>query len=128
MPTGGVSTDSMKSQTKIILIGILVLVALTYFIWNTYQNSRSAEGMRQWVDHSYQVMEKIDHLSTAISQLESDARGWLLSRNDSFSIDAQGQSAVINNLLQILIRLTADNPSQQREVGTLAKLVGEKVQ
>jgi len=118
----------MKSQTKIILIGILALFALTYFIWNTFQNSRSAEGMRQWVDHSYQVMEKIDHLSTAISQLESDARGWLLSRNDSFSIDAQGQSAVINDLLHTLFRLTADNPNQQKEVGTLAKLVSEKVQ
>ena len=49
----------MKSQTKIILVGVLALFALTYFIWNTYQNSRNAEEMRQWADHSYQVMQKI---------------------------------------------------------------------
>ncbi len=84
--------------------------------------------MRQWVDHSYQVMEKIDHLSTAISQLESDSRGWLLSKNDSFILDAQAQSATINELLHTLIRLTSDNTSQQQDVSTLAKLVSEKVQ
>ena len=83
--------------------------------------------MRQWVDHSYQVMEKIDHLSTAISQLESDARGWLLSKNDTFIIDAQAQSATINELLRTLFRLTSDNPSQQAAVASLSTLVTEKV-
>lgn len=118
----------MKSQSKIILIGILALFALTYFIWNTYQNSRSAESMRDWVDHSYQVMEKIDHLSASISQLESDARGWLLTHNETFISAAEAQSAETNELLHNLSRLTTDNKSQQKDIAELSALVSQKVQ
>src|SRR5207344_1353930 len=110
----------MKSQSKIILIGILALFALAYFIWNTYQNSGSAEATRQWADHSYQVMEKIDHLSAAVSQLESDTRGWLLSHNQSFAIEAQQHGSEINGLLNALFRLTTDNPNQQKEIVKLS--------
>ena len=118
----------MKSQWKIVLIGILALFALTYFIWNTYQNSRSAEAMRQWVDHSYQVMEKIDHLSASVSQLESDARGWLLTHNETFVTSSEEHSAETNELLHDLFRLTADNASQQKDVANLAALITQKVQ
>ena len=105
----------MKSQSKIILIGILALFALAYFIWNTYQNSTNAEATREWVDHSYQVMDKIDLLTSTISQLESDTRGWLLSHNESFVTDVQMHSAETNEILNELFRITADNPKQQRK-------------
>ena len=118
----------MKSQSKIILIGILALFALAYFIWNTYQNSGNAEATRQWVDHSYQVMQNIDRLSTAVSQLESDTRGWLLTHNQTFVTAAQEHGSEINGLLQNLLRLTADNPEQLNEITNLSSLVSTKVQ
>ncbi len=118
----------MKSQSKIILIGVLALFALAYFIWNTYQNSSNAEAMRQWVDHSYLVMQKIDRLNTSISQLESDSRGWLLTHNETFVKASEERSAEINALLHELFRQTADNPKQQKEVSALSGLVSEKVQ
>src|SRR5689334_12224572 len=118
----------MKSQSKIILVGILAFFALAYFIWNTYQNSRNAESMRQWVDHSYQVMEKIDHLSASISQLESDARGWLLTHDEAFITAAQEESTEVDAILRNLFSLTADNPKYQKQVAYLSGLVTEKVQ
>src|SRR5437588_7496344 len=118
----------MKSQSKIILVGILAFFALAYFIWNTYQNARNAESMRQWVHHSYQVMEKIDHLSSSINQLESDARGWLLTHDDAFTAAAQLESQEVDQILRDLFSLTADNPKYQHQVSILSNLVAEKVQ
>ena len=118
----------MKSQTKIILVGILALFALTYFIWNTYQNSRNAESMRQWVDHSYRVMEKIDRLSASISQLESDSRGWLITHDETFISSAQQHSEETDQILHDLFTLTSDNARYQQQLLQLSKLVANKVQ
>jgi PAS domain S-box-containing protein len=118
----------MKSQSKIILVGILAFFALAYFIWNTFQNAGNAESMRQWVDHSYQVMEKIDHLSASISQLESDARGWLLTHQETYTTAAQEESNEIDQILRDLYTLTADNPPYQQQIVQLSNQVSEKVQ
>jgi CHASE3 domain sensor protein len=84
--------------------------------------------MRQWVDHSYHVMEKIDHLSASITQLESDTRGWLLTHNETFMNSALRQSEETHQILHELSSLTADNPKYQQQLTGLSKLISEKVQ
>src|SRR2546423_2595807 len=116
----------MKSLSKIILVGVLALFALTYFIWNTYQNARNAEVVRQWVDHSYQIIEKINRLNVVLNQVESDSRGWLLSGDTTFAQSVRQANLETNKLLRDLYRLTADNPRQQKVMPTLSALIAEK--
>ncbi|HKP31280.1 MAG TPA: ATP-binding protein, partial [Chitinophagaceae bacterium] len=117
----------MKSQSKIILIGVLAFFALTYFIWNTYQNSHDAEATRKWVDHSYLVMQKIDEIANSTSQLESNTRGYLITRNQDFLSAASDNGRHTTDLIQEIKELTVDNPAQYQTVKSLSALLNSKI-
>lgn len=117
----------MKSQSKIILIGILALFALTYFIWNTYQNGRDAELTREWVDHSYLVMQRLDEIGTSTSQLESNTRGYLITKDTTFLKAVKENSRQTRELLSEIKNLTKDNPVQSQNVADLEVLIVTKI-
>jgi len=81
-----------------------------------------------WVRHTDQVLEKLQDLLAAMQTVESNARGYLLTGDDSFLDLYRAGKAKAKKDLIILRNLTADNAGQQLRLDTLATLVARSLQ
>jgi PAS domain S-box-containing protein len=81
-----------------------------------------------WVRHTDQVLENLQDLLASMQTVESNARGYLLTGDDSF-LDLYRAGKAKAKKDQIILRnLTADNAGQQLRLDTLATLVARSLQ
>ena len=79
------------------------------------------------VTHTYQVLQQVERLFTDLKDAESGQRGYIITGLDPF---LEAHTAAIQRLsgeLEVLRRLTADNPAQQRRLDGLQPLVTARV-
>ena len=81
----------------------------------------------QWVRHTFQVLEKLQDLLAAMQTVESNARGYLLTGDESFLEVYRTGIAKTEEDQTILGNLTADNPLQQSKLAALATLAARKI-
>jgi PAS domain S-box-containing protein len=107
----------VKNRNKVaFVIGLLILV---YVGASSYRNAQREESDRQWVAHTYQVLDTIDAADAALADMESSQRSYVLTGD---SARLQGYEMRRENLSANLIelrRLTSDNPAQQRNMDAL---------
>jgi len=65
-----------------------------------------------WVDHTHQVIGKLNELTTLQADMESGARGYVVTGDDSFLAPYQLAKPQFGTQLDDLIKMTADNPVQ----------------
>jgi len=81
-----------------------------------------------WVRHTDRVLEKLQDLLAAMQTAESNARGYLLTGDQSFLEVYRASTAKTGEDQSILRNLTADNVGQQGRLDTLAALAARKFQ
>jgi PAS domain S-box-containing protein len=81
-----------------------------------------------WVRHTDQVLEKLLNLLAAMQTSESNARGYLLTGDESFLEIYRAGVAEADKDQATLRSLTADNAEQQRRLDALATLAAQKIQ
>jgi PAS domain S-box-containing protein len=87
----------------------------------------SSESDR-WVRHTHEVLESLQNLVSDVTNLESSARGFLLTGDPSY-IESYRASRVSAGLDEADLRnLTVDNPQQQRELPALEALMARKIE
>lgn len=96
---------------------VLLLVIATV----AYQSIEVLTRTSYWVTHSYQVRERADELYLDAKEIESGARGFALTGDESFletyrKVLAEGGVAAA---LKDLRRLIADNPRQQERIDAM---------
>ncbi|MGB6833215.1 MAG: PAS domain S-box protein [Candidatus Acidiferrum sp.] len=81
-----------------------------------------------WVRHTHEVLENIADLLSTMQNLESSARGFILTGRESY-LETYHASVVHSHAQVILVRnLTRDNPAQQRQIPILENLAARKIQ
>ncbi len=65
-----------------------------------------------WVDHTHQVIGKLNELTTLQADMESGERGYVVTGDDSFLAPYQVAKPQLGTQLDDLIQMTADNPVQ----------------
>jgi signal transduction histidine kinase/CheY-like chemotaxis protein/CHASE3 domain sensor protein len=65
-----------------------------------------------WVDHTHQVIGKLNELTTLRADMESGARGYVVTGDESFLAPYQVGKPQLGAQLEDLIQMTADNPVQ----------------
>ena len=65
-----------------------------------------------WVDHTHQVIGKLNELTTLQADMESGARGYVVTGDESFLAPYQVAKPQLGMQLEDLIQMTADNPVQ----------------
>jgi PAS domain S-box-containing protein len=115
----------MKSRTTSALIIILVLtftsILITIFIYNgQIQNS---ETTAKWVAHTHEVLYLTEQVLTLVIDSETGARGYLLTGKDEFSEPLLKSAATIDDKLERLKKLTAENPNQQPRMDSLMNFI-----
>jgi PAS domain S-box-containing protein len=82
----------------------------------------------QWTQHTYEVLEHVARLRSAMERIESGYRDYALSADEAFLQTARINGSRLDQELRALLALTADNPSQQRRIGDLAGLAAQTIQ
>jgi PAS domain S-box-containing protein len=104
------------------ILSLLVVGAMSYRV-----AVLSGESDR-WVRHTHEVLENLQDLLSATENMESGDRGFALTGNASY-LQSYGASAASARQSEATVRsLTADNPTQQRQLSELEGLAAEKAQ
>jgi PAS domain S-box-containing protein len=121
------NTKSLSSRRLLLAFGSAILALLVVGAISYRGLVESRESAR-WVRHTHEVLESLQDLLAAMQTVESNARGYLLTGNESFlevyrtAIDRTGKDqAIVRNL-------TLDNAEQQRRLDVLATLAAQKFQ
>ena len=71
-----------------------------------------------WVAHTHRVLDELDKTVAAMESMESDARGYVATGDESFVNKEQDWGSEAEEHIRLLRDLTADNPRQRRNVET----------
>jgi PAS domain S-box-containing protein len=103
------------------MLALIVVGAISF-----HSMAMSAESDR-WVRHTHEVLQDLQDSLTAMQSIESSYRGFVITGNELF-LKPFRDSIVRSQQEEAIIRdLTVDNPLQQLQVSTLARLAGQKI-
>lgn len=99
---------------------ILIGVVSSRSIVDLVQTSKSAA-------RSHQVIEKLEHILTDITNAETGQRGYVITGEESYLEPYNQAIANINQDIKQLKYLTANNPVARRQIDILEPLVAERL-
>jgi PAS domain S-box-containing protein len=106
-------------------VAIVILVVAGAVSYHSVVMSSESD---RWVRHTHEVLESLQNLVSDVTNIESSARGFLLTGDTSY-IESYRASRVSAGLDEADLRkLTVDNPQQQRELPALEALMARKIQ
>lgn len=80
-----------------------------------------------WLEHTYQVMDSIHQTRRFQIEAQDSVRGYILSHKPFFLSDYNRYSNKILPAVDQIEKLTKDNPTQQKSVKILRRMMNEKV-
>ena len=113
-----------KTIVGAFLVALAVLALLGVASYRTTQGLLDAEAL---VVHTHDVIDSLDDLSTDITAVESAARGFVLTGEQTYLADDSAARSGIERGLANLQQLTADSPAQQRLLPELKAQLTEKL-
>src|SRR5271155_1520263 len=120
-------TKSALGRKLQLAFGSAVLALLVVGVVN-YRSMVESGNSDLWVRHTDEVLEKLQELLAAMETAESNARGYLLTRDESFLLVYRAGVSNTEKNLTTLRGLTADNALQQGRLDALATLTTRKFQ
>lgn len=121
-----IQTNFFKPDRKIRWIFIFSFVSLLVFIAVLYQHKDRQEDSRQWVKHTGAVITNIDTISTILSETESAARSYIVTKVPDWEKVVHRLHKSLDTSLAKLVLLTEDNPSQRANVEKLSRFCDQK--
>jgi two-component system, sensor histidine kinase and response regulator len=105
---------AMTSQRQAAYGFLLALGVLGFITVTTWRYANSYIDNTRWVDHTHEVMSKIERLQDVLHEIESNARGYILTGDDAVLRGYQTHREDIRLYLESLNRMTTDNARQQQ--------------
>jgi len=99
---------------------VILIVALLSL---AYANFSRLSAASRWNLHTQQVLLEISQMETALLQVQSATRGYLLSGDDDIAKPVAEEEATARRHLAAITRMTADNPTQQARLQRLTPIV-----
>ena len=103
-------------------LGMLIVMSLIG-IWTL----RQVDDSDAWMDHTREVIDRVDRLMSVVKDAESSQRGYLLTGDEGYLVPYHAASETAPALLGELTQLTTDNPSQQARLKELQPLIAERM-
>ena len=105
------------------LAGLTLLV----IAFVSYRNITGLIENDGWVEHSNQVRIELADLLSEMKDAETGQRGYLLTGIDSYLEPHEAALREIKGTYADVVKLTADNPHQQRRLASLSPLIDSKL-
>lgn len=118
----GAGRQGARERAFRLLAGTVAALFLAFaalggvFLW--YDNAAN------WVSHTHQVRTGISNVLQALTDAESAQRGYVLTGDRQFIDHVAQARARAQDELQVVTRLTADNPQQQARLDILRTQMG----
>ena len=122
----------MKAKSSLdrkiqLAFGSAILTLLVVGVVSYHARVVSSESDR-WVRHTHEVLESLKDLLSSMQGLESSARGFLLTDEESYFESFRAGKSRCELEQAIVASLTVDNPTQQRQIPNLERLAAQKIQ
>jgi signal transduction histidine kinase len=117
--------DKIADKVRWGYLTAFVLLLVSYIL--TFYSSQQVLNQQKSVNHTTQVINTIDDLTSELKDAESSLRGYLLSKNDRFLVDYNYALRMIDSTFLNSKTLTADNEVQQKRLDTLHDMIGIKI-
>ncbi len=96
----------------------LAIVGLASFL-----SVQSLRTNADWVEHTHQVLAQLDRLLSLTMEAETAERGYVITGDEDYLPTFEASAMAAGEAEKELVRLTADNPSQQQRLGDLNDLI-----
>ncbi|MFA5172396.1 MAG: CHASE3 domain-containing protein, partial [Sulfuriferula sp.] len=113
--------------TKIGAGYVLALVILVILGAVSYRNTTGLIQAAEMKAHTYQVLENLERVISNLKDAETGQRGYIITGEDRYLDPYQSGTSAVNETIQHLRKLTADNPNQQQRLDTLEPLIANKL-
>ncbi len=120
-------TESLLNRKVLLAFGSAILTLLVVGALSYRGMVVSGESDR-WVRHTHEVLESLADLLTSMQNLESSARGFVLTGKESYLESYRASILQSQQDETIVANLTVDNPVQQRQIPALERLAAQKIQ
>ncbi len=125
----GEAPKFQAAPTRTIRFASLVLVVVTIVALGAvaYFTERGIVARRDSVIHTYQVHSQLEELQLELMRAKSDEASYLLIRNKNQIPRSQRQAELARQSVDLLRKLTRDNPSQQARIDQLVPQLNEEL-
>ncbi|WP_426342112.1 methyl-accepting chemotaxis protein [Pseudoduganella sp. S-14] len=108
--------NNISIKNKLYLgFGSIVAIILLLLIL-AYSNFASLTDANRWDRHTMEVLIEIDRVNNASLQIQVDARGYILTGNESFIASEKENAELLRQHMAKAVQLTADNPQQNERL------------
>jgi PAS domain S-box-containing protein len=127
-----VRTVEMKTKSQLnwkvqLAFGAAILTLLVVGAISYRSMIESGESDR-WVRHSHEVLENLQDLRSAMDNIESSDRGFVLTGHEPYAESCQASQLIAEQKEATIGNLTIDNRLQQSRLPDLARLTAAKIQ
>jgi len=103
-------------------LGLVFAIAASVGVIS-YRTISGLVDTSDWVEHSHQVLSRLDDLQLQVNQAETEQQDYLITGNESYLEQYQTRVAIANFAIKQLRELTRDNPAQQQRLNDIEPLV-----
>lgn len=100
-------------ENKILAGFAVTALALGVMGWLSYRITQEFISAQNWVTHSQDVITRLQAMLATVVEMDTDQRGYLLTRDETFLKERSDAAAKIPAELEQLKALTSDSPTQQ---------------
>jgi methyl-accepting chemotaxis protein len=99
---------------------IAISIVVNIISWSSLTYQQTANG---WTVHTYEVLDRVDAIVSAMVDRETGVRGYLLSGDEKFLEPYEAGSKNYKEAFDKAVQLTSDNATQQKRFAELDVLV-----
>ena len=118
----------MTTERKVSLGFLAGLVAMFAVGAAAVLSGRELVRNSALLDHTYEVLRTIEDIHMRILEVESMSRGYALSGKEDYLLKFEENRVALHERLQLLARLTVDDPNQQARVVKLDPAIRSKLE
>ncbi|BAY77558.1 multi-sensor signal transduction histidine kinase [Nostoc linckia NIES-25] len=104
----------------------LALLLISCVGITSYLCIQSLTAEKQWVVHTQQIIESIDHLRIHLGNVERAQSNYIFTENIGYQKIYKKQKQKVYKLLKTIRSLNSDNFNQQKQLDTLEALIAKK--
>ncbi len=119
LTTMSVAKKSLLLRWSLALV-VLLLVGAVYSLWSLARATK-------WVRHTDEVRVTVGHLRSTLLDAETATRGYVIAGERAFLEPYDRAESDWRPEVDRVRALTTDNPDQQRRLGQLDRLVGQRL-
>ena len=118
----------MKRQAEKLVTGgfVLALLVLSGVAIGSYLSAQRLIASRQWVEHTFEVLEGLDKIFDGNITIASGRYGYIVSRKETYLADYKAGLETTGQGIRDVRRLTSDNPQQQQQLTALEQVIAKR--